>query len=541
MFRSASGKAVQNTKRFAVRRFSNSLQILKDEGIIVRPHSQVGQAKDIKKKKGFSFTKFLIQATLASSIAYGGTLYAATKNEKVMDFVIDNQLPYYEELLDVLEADSLEELKNKLQKKTKNFSFTKENLEEFTQKLEHRGEDLINETRKKFGGGETPAEQLQKPVEIESVKKDIEHLPLIQLSTSIVDSSLKKTVESFNSLIKSIEVSKTPANASLIKEINDNVSNLSAKIDSLTKSFEAELNSKLKDAQTELLSSFTKKELDMTENLLYQFNNEKAQLEKRLSQTLNREIAATKETISQAAVNAVSMVRIEQTKQFEKLIKSLIDKERNGRLANLEALNSRIEELEAFASNLETQVIANHQKSLVQKALGNLRSLFNTNETEKPMLVAPYIEELTSVSSVTKDELITLALQDLKPLLAKDSNKSILSTAQLLSRWEELTPELRSASLLPPNAGLLGHLSSMLFSAFLLPVKGVKPDGKDIESVIGKVEASLSRGELDVAVEEVTNLKGWPRKLANDWVVEGRKRLEMEFLLSVIEAESKLL
>lgn len=48
-------------------------------------------------------------------------------------------------------------------------------------------------------------------------------------------------------------------------------------------------------------------------------------------------------------------------------------------------------------------------------------------------------------------------------------------------------------------------------------------------------------GTIDIAVEEATNLKGWSRKLANDWVLQARKRLEVEFLLNLIETESRLL
>ena len=37
-------------------------------------------------------------------------LYAATKNDKVMDFVIDKQLPFHEELIDLIENGSTEDL-----------------------------------------------------------------------------------------------------------------------------------------------------------------------------------------------------------------------------------------------------------------------------------------------------------------------------------------------------------------------------------------------------------------------------------------------
>ncbi|KAK6456592.1 mitochondrial inner membrane protein [Scheffersomyces xylosifermentans] len=511
-----------------------------------------------EKKKGFSFTKLILNATLLASAAYGGTLYAATKNDKVMDYVIDKDLPYYEEIIDFIEHGSITDITGAIQDRIATFRLpSKSDIGELSKKIEHTGEDLYKETKRKLAattitnktdvsGAPTPAQQLQRPVEIESIKKDVEHLPFITLGEAVassVDASVKTTIDSFNDLIESIDVSKvTPHNEKLIKTINESVSELSTKVSALTKKFDDELQSKLKVSQTELLSSFTKKELELTENLLHQFNREKAQLEAKLNTRLAQEVKATKEAISQAAVNAVSMVRIEQTKNFEKLIKDKINEERDGRLANLDKLSSKVDELEKFAESFEAQLVANHQKSVIHKSLTTLKALlFVSNPDEKPKAIKPYVDDLRAAASNPDDEVITLALDELTPLLAKESTQSILTTSQLLSRWEQLVPELRSASLLPPNAGLLGHLASIVFSKLLVSVKGSKPDGKDIESVIGRVEASLTRGELDVAVEEVANLKGWTRKLADDWVIEGRKRLEAEFLINLIEAESRIL
>lgn len=578
MIRSSVRRVVANSKKFDVRSISNSsihfnVPNKQTPPPTLEPVSPIGSSQggsnggSQKQKKKFSLTGFLFKTAVLTSIVYGGTLFVATKNDKVMDFVIDQQPPYYEDLLHLIEHGSIEDLKAYLENakdKISNFDFklpSKAKIEEITLELESRGETLIEETKKKLGSGNnslshislpkdvnatTPAEQLQKPVE--TIHKTVEHLPLIQLDKGIsssVDASIKSTVKSFNDLIVSIDSGSLAGSSkdALIKEITANVSKLSSKLNKLTLSFDDELQSKLKISQSELLSSYTKKELELTENLLHQFNHEKAQMEKKLGARLSQEIEATKQTISQAASNAVSMMRVEQTKNFEKMIKEKIDQEREGRLANLDKLNSRIEELETFSTALESQLIANHQKSLILQSLTKLKSLLSgdASEVEKPRLIAPYVTKLSQVASESDNELIGLALHDLQPLLSKESTHSILSVPQLLTRWEQLVPELRSASLLPPNAGLLGHLSSLLFSKLLFPVKGAKPDGKDIESVIGRVESSLARGELDVAVEEVANLKGWSRKLADDWVVEGRKRLEIEFLMKIIDAESKIL
>ncbi|CAD1810578.1 MICOS complex subunit MIC60 [Candida parapsilosis] len=511
----------------------------------------------VKKGKKFSLFGFLFKTSILAVIVYGGTMYLATKNDDVMDFVVDHEIPYHEEAIDFIENgsyDDLEELWYTIKGKFTDVKLpSKGDIEQFTSDLEHKSGDFIKETKKKITGAVeerkgtdlTPVEQLQKPVEVESITRDVARLPLIELKSDIdssVDKSVKQTISSLNDLIQSIDASSlSKTNSGLVKSIDSSINQLANKLNILTKEFDNELQNKLKVSQTELLSSFTKKELELTENLIYQFNQEKTQLEKRLNQRLEHEIKAAREAISQAATNAVSMVRIEQTKNFEALVTERINEERNGRLANLEKLNDKINELEKFAENFEHQIVNNHKKTLIQQSVNKLKLLLLTppEASERPKSIEPYVKALKEVS--TDDEVLNLALKDLNIVLSKESTHSLLTNAQLLTRWEQLEPDLRSSSLLPPNAGLLGHLASVVFSKLLLPVKGVKEDGNDIESVIGRVESSLARGQLDIAVEEATNLKGWSRRLANDWVVQARKRLEVEFLLNLIETESRLL
>lgn len=502
-------------------------------------------------KKGFSLFGFLFKTLLASAVLYGGTMYVATKSETVMDFVIDKQLPYYEELIHLIENGSVKDLQNSWSAVTSSVGTSRGKLERLTNDLEKKGEDLIEKTKKKVEQTKTaithslPAEQLQKKVEFEPVHENVEKLPFVVVNegANFVDESVKKTIDSFNELINMIDASNLGNQKhNIIKKINENVSTLAAKLDALNHSFNKELESKLKSSETKLLADYTQKELDLTLNMLSQYKYEKAQLEKMYKEKLQNEVELTKQAITQAAVNATSMVRVEQTKRFEAMIKDRIDTERNGRLMNLDALNSRVEELEALALTLESLAKATASRSLVQQSLANLKSLlFFVKEDTTPQSFNSYVENLESATNGTDDELLKVATGQLKHLLTNESNQSILTTPQLLGAWEQLAPELRSASLLPPNAGLLGHVASFFFSKLLMPVKGVKPDGKDIESVIGRVELSLARGELDVAVEEVANLKGWTRRLADDWVKEGRKRLEAEFLLSVVEAEAKIM
>ncbi|OBA16977.1 putative mitochondrial protein [Metschnikowia bicuspidata var. bicuspidata NRRL YB-4993] len=515
----------------------------------VKANVQENNKQQVPPKKLFSIFGLLWKAALAASVVYGGTMYAATKNDRVMDFVIDKQLPYYEELVDLIENGSVAELQALWTKLSKNVSLpSKGAIEELTQKIEQQGEQLIEETKKKLSHAQNslPSEQLQKSVGIETVPGKIEKIPFVALNDSIsglADDSVKATIRSFNEMLELLDGSNLgPKKDAMVKKISENISALSQKLAALNNSFEKELETRLKDTKTQLLTSHTQKELELTQTLLDQYSQEKSILEKKYKERLSSEVTAAEKALSQAAINAITMVRIEQTKRFEKMVKKKIDEERNGRLKNLDALSSRLEEVEKFALGLEQQVSSIKSKTFIQRASAKLKSLLTQTPEDAPaQSFTPFVDNLQTVSSKASDEVITLALDELKPLLKNESTQSILTVPQLLTAWEQLTPELRSASLLPPNAGLLGHMASIFFSKLLMPVKGAKPDGKDIESVIGRVEQSLVRGELDSAVEEVANLKGWTRKLADDWVREGRKRLEAEFLIDLIDAETKVL
>ena len=413
----------------------------------------------VKKGKKFSLFGFLFKTSILAVIVYGGTMYLATKNDDVMDFVVDHEIPYHEEAIDFIENgsyDDLEELWYTIKGKFTDVKLpSKGDIEQFTSDLEHKSGDFIKETKKKITGAVeerkgtdlTPVEQLQKPVEVESITRDVARLPLIELKSDIdssVDKSVKQTISSLNDLIQSIDASSlSKTNSGLVKSIDSSINQLANKLNILTKEFDNELQNKLKVSQTELLSSFTKKELELTENLIYQFNQEKTQLEKRLNQRLEHEIKAAREAISQAATNAVSMVRIEQTKNFEALVTERINEERNGRLANLEKLNDKINELEKFAENFEHQIVNNHKKTLIQQSVNKLKLLLLTppEASERPKSIEPYVKALKEVS--TDDEVLNLALKDLNIVLSKESTHSLLTNAQLLTRWEQLEPDLR--------------------------------------------------------------------------------------------------
>jgi mitofilin len=64
--------------------------------------------------------------------------------------------------------------------------------------------------------------------------------------------------------------------------------------------------------------------------------------------------------------------------------------------------------------------------------------------------------------------------------------------------------------------------------------------GDDVGSILARAEWCLGEKDLDGAAREVNMLQGWPKKLAEDWLREARRRLEVQQALEVVGAEATL-
>ena len=150
------------------------------------------------------------------------------------------------------------------------------------------------------------------------------------------------------------------------------------------------------------------------------------------------------------------------------------------------------------------------------------------------MALRPYIE---AIRAAAHDDPLLLAAIDSIPRDVYDLG--VLTRQQLAARFHLLEPEIKDASLLPPNAGIAGHIGSLIFSK-LLWSKTSSATGDDVGAVMARANEALANGNIVDAVAEVNTLQGWPKRLAHDWLVQGRNRSEVEFLVELIAEEGKL-
>ena len=289
------------------------------------------------------------------------------------------------------------------------------------------------------------------------------------------------------------------------------------------------------------------REIELTQQFLSEFNQFKAQLEAHSSQELAAALKANEQALLAKQSNEVALLSIKQVEEFNKILSQKLDNERQGRLSKLEALNESVQGLTEAIDQVDKLVMKSEVLSQLALLTTLLKNKLHAGD-QASITIDAELSRLKTLCDILPGkpskcckkngpQLLDVVVTQLDKLA---SQQLVLSNEQLYNRWSLLQKDLSTSSLLPPNAGILGHISAKFFGFFLLDKAGAPVDN-DMESVIARVSQNLRLSKLDKAVEEVVSLKGWPRVLCDEWVHEARKKLEIETLVDALDCEIRCL
>lgn len=525
--------------------------------------------------KPFSLTGFIFKLSLLTAAVYGTGATAALIYEPLQEPFLE-YFPYGEEVMDSIDYTW------KHKKEIKDFDYKNYYDNKFSQLA-----SSVNDTASKLGLENyvsIPHKGIQSTSVIESTKTSINdkqiknvviddddnNKKIIILSNSdkpAVETPVVETpVSNQKVLLPLITITSNDANVdglinglnNLITEFNSSNVNkdsnklieyISLTLDKLSTKFDTP---DLKKFETEKLNEFkekfAKEKTDLTLKLTKSLENLKKELEEKHNLIISKEIDEIRKTLELQYKNKVLKTQLDLIENFDKTVSERIESERDNKLKNLESLSERIDSIEKFELQLSNVATNYTTFKEVRKSISKISSLLNSN-ISSDLRGKNLVDEINNLKNLTEplnNELINVTINSLPSNRELLLNGGVLTQSQILSRWELLTPELRSVSLLPENPGILGYASSKVFSKFLWSKSGVpiKSDddllGNDVESVIARVNNYLQKNQLDDAVEEVTSLKGIPRELANDWLVDTRRKLEIQFLIDLISTEVNL-
>lgn len=353
-------------------------------------------------------------------------------------------------------------------------------------------------------------------------------LPLIRI-TEDMNPTVEKSIEGINNFITLVNESKaSPSDieelSKVILELNSSIVN---DVNKLSEAEVAKIEQKYEASLKEIKTAVSAQE----EKWSRDFHEETKRLTQAYNERLQNEVNAAQRVIFAHANNRLLAVHAEREKEFAKQISERVEKERNGRLSKLEEINKELQNVKELVSKASKAIEESNKASKYQLAVARLRLAL---DAEEPVPLEPYFSAVRNIDE--KDEFISSVLS----AVPKEAlSQGVLSPAQIAARFHLLEPEIRNVSLLPPNAGVFGHLGSMVFSKLLWKKSG-NATGDDVEAVLARADTALSEGRIVDAVAEVNSLKGWPKRLAHDWLAEGRKRSEVEFLANLLAEEGKL-
>lgn len=499
------------------------------------------------KKKTKKFRNFLVTSFGLGAGLYAGGVYYSLKDDHFMDFFTE-YVPFSERVINYMEERQFRrQMQNhesgnpeapqhvtpadldRLVKITKAGAEPHEREKEDPQDRKKKEAEANNKKESK------QQEQPSSPPITKKSSQTEDHLPLVHIPKES-DSVVSEAVDKLNQFIQA--VNKSAHTEEAVSSISQTLTKLSQSMDKLKREQKEELEKKVQEQSEKLKKEYqdreerTNQQIESLQREFSQiFQSEQQRIIDLYNQRLLTEIEATKKAVISHANNRLVAATAERERQFAQQVAKKVEEERDGRLAKIKELTQSVKELQEL-SLMTDEILKNSQNTAEFHA--GVSGLHNALGREEPVSLRPFIRKILNASG--DDPLVKAAVEAIP---GNVYDEGVLSPAQLAARFKMLEPEMRKVSLLPPEAGIAGHFGSWLFSTLLWKKQG-NPVGDDIESVIARTQNALTEGRVLDAVSEVNSLDGWPKKLAKDWLGEGRKRCEVEFLVKTLGEEGKL-
>jgi mitofilin len=230
---------------------------------------------------------------------------------------------------------------------------------------------------------------------------------------------------------------------------------------------------------------------------------------------------------------------IDLQRRWLKSIKTQVETERGGRLANLDKLSSDFKQLEKITLDNSSALDANVSLHTLWSALRAVQAKADRggvafDDELRVLKTAAAAQAGASADPVARSLIESMITSIESSGAATEGVKSFPSLASWFTT--RVAPKIQSVSLVPTaehEAGVLSHIASAGLSKLLFRRQAGWVEGDDVGAILSRAEYLLSEKDLDGAARQVNQLKGWAGKVAGDWLREARRRLEVEQALGV--------
>ncbi|KAJ6168320.1 Small GTPase superfamily Rab type [Penicillium chrysogenum] len=519
-------------------------------------------------RKSGRFRRFLIYLILTSGFAYGGSIFLALKFDNFHDFFTE-YIPYGEEsVLYFEERDFYRRFPNALRHPNRLPAAPREEGKPVTipsksglswkvaeeqkadadskkaeaahegqikpaaAKPEERNAAVVKakeDTASKHSTKEAkPESEAKSPVSLDEPRKpavSASTIELLQLQDGD-DTVVQDLVKTFNDIVTVISADENSNKYSApvakakgeLEKIAEKIAAIRSEARNTAQEELNKLHATFDESARELMRQFEEVRSTDLASFREEFEAEREKLALAYQQKVNTELRHAQELAEQRLQNELVEQAIELNRKYVHEVKSLVEREREGRLSKLTELTADVNELEKLTAGWSDVIDANLKTQQLQVALDAVRTLVAVKEL------------------AAGDAVVEAAIASINPTAYQ---RGIPSTTQIFERFRRVASEVRKASLLPEDAGVASHAASLVLSKVMFK-KDALSEGDDVESVLVRTENLLQQGDVDAAAREMNTLQGWAKILSKDWLGDVRKVLEVRQALEVIEAEARL-
>lgn len=300
-----------------------------------------------------------------------------------------------------------------------------------------------------------------------------------------------------------------------------------AQLQQKSEKIHAALDKYHEDAQQVIQTSHaqTAKKVQAKEaELLKEFEDARQEMKKTFEQLMAQEIDAQKAELEHERSQALLKQSEDMQRKYIREVRLLVERERAGRLSKLDQIDKRFKALEQQSLQNASVLDRSRATHLMHITFGAFQDAISGVHKR------PFVQELEAFRSSAKDDVLLQTVLDTIPVDVAENGVDTIG--DLKTRFEHVAKEVRSVALVPEDGGFGSHIISWILAKIMFKKEGLV-EGDDVEAVLARSNYYLKRGDLENAARELNQLKGWPKRLAEDWIVAARRHLEVKQALEV--------
>lgn len=215
---------------------------------------------------------------------------------------------------------------------------------------------------------------------------------------------------------------------------------------------------------------------------------------------------------------------------YERQVKNLLDLEREGRLARLDELAYKLKVLENLTASFAERFVISERTHRLWSLYFSTQSLIEEGSADR------FWRQFRALAKAASNDSFVNAIMSSFP-----DNSVIVNLDDLQEEFDALRPRIKRFSLAAEDAGMFSLAFSYVMSFFMFDKHGLV-EGSDVETRLSRAEHYLfSEKDIHRATQEMNQLTGWSRFLAESWLEKARRLAEAQQAFTAIEAHLGLL